>query len=120
MREDAVQAVGDGPHDEAIEQGDRALGARACQDPARGNEPERLDGVAEAPFPKGSLVGWFDAGDRPSDAGRSLSEARIARAVLCLEAVFGGPDLLGERNIKHEFLPHLVIISLSRPQDVPN
>ena len=40
MIEDAGEAVGNGAHDEAVEQGNRAIGAGAGEDAAGGDELE--------------------------------------------------------------------------------
>ena len=93
--EDAVEIVGDGAHDEAVEERHLARGAGAGGDAAGGEEAEVLERREEFLFPRPGI--GLVAGQRAGHAApRVLDRAVMHGAVAILQAVFHVPDGFGD------------------------
>jgi hypothetical protein len=99
--EDPRHVVGDGAHDEAVEQGDVALGPGARQDPAGRQKLKALERRVKPRHPGLGLA--LRLGERARDPAPRLLDGFIHRlARRGLEAVFHVPDLLRQgRNRRH-------------------
>ena len=76
--EDAAQIVRDRAHHEAVEQGDRAAGARPGQNTPGGNEGQGLNRFGKALFPHLALGGLFVSGHGLGHACCRGGKVRIA------------------------------------------
>ena len=93
--EDAGHAVGDGAHDEAVEERDRTASAGAGGDPAGGEEAEILERGEKARLPGGGVL--FGCGECAGDAAPGVFDRAVeGRAGGVLEAVLHVPDLFGD------------------------
>ncbi len=92
--ENAGHAVGDGAHDEAVEQRHAARGAGTRCDPTGGQVFEILQRRVELRLPQIGLV--LDRGQSAGDAAPAVLHGLVdGRAIRILEAVFHVPDLFG-------------------------
>ena len=99
-REDAGDRVLDRPHDEAVEEGDIALGADAGLDAPARQEPEILKDAQEALGPKGSGVLGLHGGECSRHATPGLGD-RAFFATAVTMAILGAPDVMGDVCSRH-------------------
>ncbi len=99
-RKDAAHVVRDGAHHIAIEEGDIAVGARAGEDAAGGQELMPGQGLGEGQRPFATLLGRFGLGGRQRHARPGIGQIVVhGRPVGRLQPVFHVPDLAG--NVAH-------------------
>ena len=100
MGEDAAHVVRDGAHDEAVEERDAALGARAGQDSPGRQEAIAGQGLGEGQRPFAALLGRLGLRRRHRHARPAVGHVAVhRRAVGRFQPVFHVPDLA--RDIAH-------------------
>jgi hypothetical protein len=95
--EDAAHVVGDGAHDEAVEERDGPASARTGENPTGRQEPEALHRMIEAVFPQTGLALRFrECAGHPAP---TVLDRQVRRgAVLRLEPILHVPDLPSDRR----------------------
>src|SRR6185312_539255 len=95
MLEDARHVVGDGAHDEAVEQRHMAARAGTGEDAAGRQEAEILHRRIETVGPAGEVL--LGLGERLGDASPAVLERAVERRLVgTFEPIFHVPDLLGD------------------------
>ena len=96
--EDAIHRIGDGAHDETVEQRHVASGARACEYPACRQEFVACQGMGEILRARGALIGRFGLRQGQRHARPAVRHIGVhGRAVRLLQPVLHVPDILGNR-----------------------
>jgi hypothetical protein len=108
MFKDAGQAVGHGAHDEAVEQGDIARGSGAGQHSTGRDEVEVADRLLEAGAPLLADVRCLRFSHGCGNPRGSRGEALVAAAFARLEAIFRGPDFLGDGDVEVHGTPPIL------------
>ena len=98
--EDARDRVFDGPHDEAVEEGDIALGADTGLDAPARQELEVLKHSVEVFGPEGLGVPGFHGGKRSRHAPPGLGD-RALLAIAVTMAILGAPDMMRDVGTRH-------------------
>ena len=97
--ENPAHVIGHRAHDETVEHGHLASGARPGGDPPGGQEFEILKRLVKPLFPGGRIA--LDLGQSARDAPPGIFDRQIlCRAIRRLETVFHIPDLFGDRGGK--------------------